>query len=85
MAKRLKVAPVTEELDDRFLAVEDVMNLLSCSASHVYMLEKTNNIDVITIACDAGKAGPNTKRISLNSVRRFVSSRRQKQPENDKA
>lgn len=81
MAKRVKIDPITDVLDDRFLAVEDVMNLLSCSASHVYMLERTGNIESIPISCTVKDNGQNIKRFSLISIRNFIRSRKQIQQE----
>lgn len=81
MAKRIKIVPVVDILEDRFLTVEDVMNLLSCSSSHVYMLEKTGCIESIPISCSVKDNGQNIKRFSLVSIRNFIHSRREIQQE----
>lgn len=81
MAKRIKIDPATEILEDRYLTVEDVMNLLSCSSSHVYMLERTGNIEAIPISCSVKDNGQNIKRFSLASIRDFIHSRRKIQQE----
>lgn len=75
MAKRAKVNPVEEVIEDRFVTVEDVCNILSITSSHVYMLEKFGKIIAIDISI-AGNRGPNTRRYSLKSVHDFARNRR---------
>ena len=82
MAKRAKVYPIEAVIEDRFVTVEDVCNLLSITASHVYMLEKFGQIKAIDISV-AGNGGPNTRRYSLKQVREFARSRTVKIDEAD--
>jgi len=81
LAKRIKIQPAQELLDDRYLTVEDVQHLLSISASHVYMLEKMGHIESINITC-SGTSNNSGKRFSLHSLQNFITSRRQNNGEN---
>jgi predicted DNA-binding transcriptional regulator AlpA len=75
MAKRMRIHPAVDLIDDRFLRVDDVANLLGCSAGHVYMLEKFGHISESIDISVAGNGG--SKRYSLSSVLQFIQIRKQ--------
>lgn len=83
MAKRAAITPVEQITKDRYLTCEDVQRLLSCSSSHVYMLERTQNIVAFDITCSGAGTNSKGKRYSLVSVQKFIASRKIDQSKKD--
>lgn len=73
-SKREKVHPIHQVIEDRYLTVDDVCNILGVSSSQVYLYDKFGLIRSIDISVN-GNGGPKTRRYSLNSVKDFIKNR----------
>lgn len=72
--KRARIHPISEVIEDRYVTVEDVSNILGVSKRQVYLYDKCGLIRFIDISI-SGDGGPKCRRYSLNSIREFIKTR----------